>query len=345
MSCENVKITLTQLIQFLYMEEIVRKLIRLYNQNRLGIWIGIFVLIFAIVIIQLLNNFAKEENENIRNTQTNETNINSNIITSTNNGYTQQSNSLVSGGRVPDEYKNKFGNLINNFFNYCIQEQYDKAYELLSIDCKEELYPTLKTFEQTYCKNKFSKDKQFSFQSWTSTNAYVYRVKIFDDMLATGKLSSEDYIEDYVSVIEENGYKLNVNGYIGKVNLNVSNNNKYFSMKVKESDIFMEYSLYKIVLTNNSDNDILLDTQKDDDTVCLYDVENIRYYSYLYELTQEDLLIKAGQTKVIEIKFNNAYRENINIKRIVFSDIVLNYQEYMNNQKNYSNKITLKIEI
>jgi len=318
----------------------LNKLIRIYNQNRIFIWIGIFAVIFIIVIIQLLNSFTREERLR-KSSILNESNTVSNSTVK----YTQQSDSMVSGGKVSDEYKDKFGNLINNFFNYCIKEQYDKAYELLSADCKSEIYPTLKTFEQSYCRNKFSKDKQFSFQSWTNTNAYVYRVKIFDDMLATGKSSSDDYIEEYVSVVENNGYKLNINGYVGKVNLNVKGNNNYFSLNIKETDIFMEYSLYKLIVTNGSENDILLDTQRNDNTICLFDSQGVKYYSYIYELTQDDLLIKAGETKEIEIKFNNAYRENINIEKMVFSDIVLNYEEYINKQGNYSDVKKLEIEI
>lgn len=280
----------------------MNKLIRIYNQNRIVIWIGVLAIIFVIVIIQLLNSFEKEK----RLAKSNATLNSSNVVSNTTARYAQESDSLVSEGRVSDEYKNEFGDLINNFFNYCIKGQNSKAYELLSTDCKTELYPTLKSFEQSYCKNKFKNDKQFSFQSWTNTNAYVYRVKIFDDMLATGKSSSDDYIEEYVSIIEDDGYKLSVDGYIGRVNLNSKSDNKYFLMNIKKTDIFMEYSLYKLTVTNKSENDILLDTQRSDDTICLFDNQQVKYNSYIYELTQDDLLIKAGESKDIEIKFNNA---------------------------------------
>ena len=50
----------------------MHKLLQLYNQNRLKVWAIILASIFIIVLIQLLNNFAKEENDNKKISNENE---------------------------------------------------------------------------------------------------------------------------------------------------------------------------------------------------------------------------------------------------------------------------------
>lgn len=48
----------------------MHKFIQFYYQNRLKVWAVILAIIFAIVIIQVLNGFFKDERENNQNEET-----------------------------------------------------------------------------------------------------------------------------------------------------------------------------------------------------------------------------------------------------------------------------------
>ena len=186
----------------------MNKWIRFYNQNRGKVIFTIIGIIFILVMVSLFNNVykqkSKEESEKIAE-EANDVEKNK---------YRNESKSLVSGGEVSGTKKNDFGDLIENFLSYCKNHEPAKAYGLLSNDCKNVLYPDEFIFEEQYYKTKFSTSKRYSFQSWTSSDSYIYLVKIFDDMLATGTGSSQNYIQDYFSVIEEDGqYRLNINGF------------------------------------------------------------------------------------------------------------------------------------
>ena len=306
----------------------MHKLLQLYNQNRLKVWAIILASIFIIVLIQLLNNFAKEENDNKKISNENEETT-QNVVS-----YNQESESIVSSGKVSDKYKDKFGEIIDEFYTYCVNHQPEKAYQMLSVDTKNLMYPTQKLFEKLYYESKFDGNKQYSFQSWsTYDQIYVYKVKIFDDMLSTGKSSDQDSIEDYITVVpDEDTFKLNINSYITRKEINKKDSNDIITAEVGVSDIYMNYQIYTIRLKNNTDKTIILDTRKKTNTTYITDERENRFYAMLYENKEEDMILKPQESKTIKIKFNVAYREELEIEKITFNNI-LNYEEYLNSSR------------
>ena len=296
----------------------MHKLLQLYNQNRLKVWAIILASIFIIVLIQLLNNFAKEENDNKKISNENEETT-QNVVS-----YNQESESIVSSGKVSDKYKDKFGEIIDEFYTYCVNHQPEKAYQMLSVDTKNLMYPTQKLFEKLYYESKFDGNKQYSFQSWsTYDQIYVYKVKIFDDMLSTGKSSDQDSIEDYITVVpDEDTFKLNINSYITRKEINKKDSNDIITAEVGVSDIYMNYQIYTIRLKNNTDKTIILDTRKKTNTTYITDERENRFYAMLYENKEEDMILKPQESKTIKIKFNVAYREELEIEKITFNNIL-----------------------
>ena len=149
----------------------MHKLIRFYYQNRIKVWAMIFGIIFIFAIIQVLNisasNKLKEQNKEIKEETTSK-----NVVS-----YDNESEAMISKDKVPEKYRNDFGDLINQFFTYCIKHQPELAYNLISEETKENLYPTEQLFEELYYSEKFNGDKQFSFQSWiTAGKLYIYQV-------------------------------------------------------------------------------------------------------------------------------------------------------------------------
>lgn len=309
------------------------RLFRFYNQNRKKIWLMIGIIAFVFLIIQLLNNIAKEQNEKDRqqheNIESQETTFN-NVVS-----YDKQSESIISDDKVSGEKKVTYGKLIDEFFTYCINHNPEKAYELLSTDMKNNMYESEALFESLYYSSKFEGNKQYSFQSWTTGNKrYTYQVKIFDDMLSTGK-SNNSYIEDYVTIVEENeSYKLNVNSYIGKEIINVTAQNENISLQVINKYIYKDYQIFDIVVKNNTENQILLDTRENTKETYLLDNNDNKFEALLYENSEKDLLLKANEIKKIKIKFNIVENENLKIKSINFDNIVLNYELFNLNNEN-----------
>mgnify|MGYP000024153501 FL=1 len=296
----------------------MNKLIRMYNQNRGKFWFTFIIIIFIFVMISLFNTAAKKRG------QEESEKISEEVSSTEKKQYYNESKSIITGGTVSENLKNDFGNLIDTFLSYCKNHEPEKAYGLLSNECKEVLYPQEYLFEEQYYKNKFSTSKRYSFQSWTSSEHYIYLVKIFDDMLASGKGSSQKYIQDYFSIVQENDdYKLNINSFIGKVNVNKNVNKDNVTITVKNKYVYMDYSIYTINIKNDSSNTVVLDSRKKAATTYIVDENNVNFEALLYENDSSDFSIEPNSEKQIQVKFSDSYRDSIKYEKMVFSDICL----------------------
>lgn len=288
----------------------MNKFIRFYNQNRHMVWIVILVVIAIIVLIQLLNQFAiKKVNEN---TSKNSINLNKDTI---NKNY-----SVITGEEVKQDIKD----VIDEFVNLCNKKNAQNAYEILSKECKEILYPTLNDFEKNYYNKLFTTKKTAIVQAWiTDNNKYIYRIDFVEDMLATGT-SSKTSIVDYYTVIEENGeYKLNINKFIGKENINKQSTVNDVTINVKTKKVYMDYEIYDFEVVNNTNEEIIIANLKETNSVYVQDKNEVKYSWYNYEIIDREITIISGLKQEISIKFNKLYKPNNETIKIVFSNVML----------------------
>lgn len=314
----------------------MHKLLRYYNQNRLKIWAILLAIVLGYALLQVLNNAIANHNTEENN---NEQETTSNNVVS----YRNESESMVTGGSVSDLYSDEIGAFINQFFTYCVNHEPQRAYGMVSNNTKQVLYPTEALFEKNYYENKFIGDKQFSFQSWSrSDTLYIYQVRIFDNMLATGQ-TSDNYIEEYVTItVEEGSYKLNLNSYLGRKQISVKNEDENLSIQVVMLDRYLDYEVYTLNVQNKTDSNILLDTKRKTNSCYVVDSMGNKFEALLYENSDEDLEILPNEMKTIQIRFSDAYREGLQIKSINFTDIV-NSEEYLANNEIQGNNFEVEL--
>ena len=141
------------------------------------------IIVGVILITQFLNRLAIEEKEDENNAN----------ITNTIN-----TESYV--------YNVKDKLLIEDFINYCKNNENFKAYDLLSKSCKEKLYPTYEDFVNNYYNKIFNKKRtvQITYQK----EEQLYKVAFYTDILETGGFSkaTEDYYKIEQDVIENKIY-------------------------------------------------------------------------------------------------------------------------------------------
>lgn len=314
----------------------MNKIIRFYNQNRKEFFMIIIIIIFILGLIQFFNKLAEEQKEQ-------ETQNNTNTYAS--EAYKEESQTIVSEKSIPAEESGKSGNIIDNFMISCTSGNTSEAYNLLSDDCKNAEFPTLDEFENFYYKPKFSTPKSYTFQSWSYGSKNIYIVKIYENSLATG-VASDDYIQDYFTIVKENGKtRLNINSYLGEKTINGESEQDGLTIQVEKSKAYMDYCIYTIKVKNNTEKNVLLDTKKKTTTVYAKTTNENTVKSMIYEKNLNDLYIKSGEEKEIEIKFNINYSETVKIDSIVFSDIVMDYDTYAEDGLLESERSYLKINI
>lgn len=289
----------------------MNRLIKFYNQNRYIIWMAVLIIIAIIALIQILNNFALKRSG-----------IKNNIDQNANSTNTINKNYSVITGK---EIKEEVSQIIDEFINYCNNQEVEKAYGLLSDECIKTLYPTLEDFTQKYYQKLFINKKTYLYQSWISyDNKYTYKVDFLDDMLATGTASTSSIIDYYTVVKDNQNYKLNINKFIGITDINKTETKNNITINVNRKKVFMDYETYEIEIKNNSEKEIMLDSLQDTDTVYVENDSKQQYYWTSHEILEEDITIKRAQGKKIDIKFNKEYKPSKEAKKIVFSEIMLN---------------------
>lgn len=293
-------------------------LVRWYNQNKRMIWIVSLTIIGVFALIQALNSYyknnTKEKSSSAGSTTT----------------YNAPNYSIITEKEIDNDVSENSQAIIKNFFDYCNNSKITEAYNLLSDDCKKELYPNINEFKQKYFDIVFTNTKTYSSNLWISKdNKNTYRLEIHGDILGTGK-KDEMPIEEYYTVIYENGkYSLNIRGYIGKENINISKSQSGINISILSKQIYMEYENYFLEVKNSSGTGIVLNTKQDINSLYLEDENDVKHIAFLNEISDYDLNIQNGFTKKYSIRFNRTYKPNINIKKVVFDNVKIGQDSKM----------------
>lgn len=320
------------------------KLIRFYNQNRKKIFKIILIIVFIIGIIQLLNWLTKVKNSN--KTQNNVIQNNT-VINSSSQKELVSNKSGVSGEKVSDYKLEKDTDVINKFMTYCNDKELGNAYELLTDECKEEMFSTIDDFKDIYYMTIFNgESKVYTLENWVNS---IYKIEINDDVLSTGKYEKENTVIDYITVEENDDgeYRLNINKYIGKNDLNKETEENGIKIKVIDSSVYMDYIIYTFEVTNDSNRTILLDDLSNIDTMYIETKNGVKYSSYSHELTQDQLEIGISEKKKISIKYYSKYTSTKKIDKVVFSKVISDYEKFknLNNKSQFDNYSILEIDI
>ena len=120
---------------------------------------------------------------------------------------------------------------------------------------------------------------------------------------------------------EEQQYKLNINNYIGRTEINKETILDNIVFKVTKKDTFMREERYYLSITNNGKNEVLLDNLQNTSSIYLLDSNKVQYPITNDKLTTQQLNLRTGVTMNISIKFTNSYITDRKLDYIVFSDV------------------------
>lgn len=304
----------------------------------LGIIIAVILFLCVIQLLDTLaenelNNRAKENIDNVSNT--------------TSTQYRPQE-TVIYGQNVSDKEQQTNEEVIEKFISYCNNKNIQQAYNMITDECKEEVFfNNITNFQENYVNKIFDSKKIYSMQSWVSTYANTYRMLFSEDALATGQVT-QNKIEDYYTIVNNNGeYKLNINGYIGRQQINKEGQADGVRIQVLTKDIYKDYEIYNIRVENNTGNTIMLDSKQNTDTVYLLSSSEQKFIAYMYELEDTRLIINNGLKTTMSIRFNKIYSNRTKMSRMVFEDIIKEYDTYrtVQNKDEYSNKARISIEL
>ena len=313
----------------------MNKLIRYWNQNRVKIILVVAVITFLIIVIQLLNQVAKENN---KANNTKKENVVEGLPTE----------SIIGGQTVSTEKTEVNVNEIESFIKKCNSGDIEGAYNMLTDDCKDVLFANkIENFKKGYYNIIFSSKRTGDIENFISdSNRYTYRVKFYADMLSTGSTQDVESYQDYITIDQNMSEgKLSINSLLYTNKINKESELNGVKVIVVSQQIYKDYEKYEIKFENTTNNRILIDTRTQTKSVYILGSNNITYESNMSEISSALCEIPANFYRTYTIRFNKTYSSGVTTKGIAFSDIVPDYKTYIQNTKEYKQRLKIGISI
>lgn len=306
---------------------------RVIDKNYKLIWYIIAIIVFALFVIKI-SNFYYEQSEEKKKLEVSQ-GVSSNedeIVQFTEKDYTTKSDSIEL--------------TMSSFVNYCNKRDLENAYKMLTDECKEAMYPTVEYFEKNYIDIVYKINRDYDLTKWsTDGDMITYLVKLYGNILATGKV--DEYTEEYITFVkDDNGkYKLNINNYIYGEDRNIQKTSSNITVKLSHVDVYDEYEEAKITVTNNTSKKICLTGNKYNKNIYLKSLAGTGYSPLNSEFETQVIVMEPNTSKTFNVTFNKEYSASNKAVYLVLSDIILDYEEYLasSDQSNYTNRTSIKM--
>lgn len=312
----------------------MNKIIRFWNQNRKSIITIIIAIALLIIVIQVLNQFAKNSSSNNKK------------VEETIEGLPTES--IIGGQTISVETTKNNVEEIETFIKKCNSGDIEGAYNMLTDDCKSVLFASkLENFKNGYYDIIFSSKRTGDIENFTSqNNRYTYRVKFYTDILSSGSIQNVESCQDYITIDKNmTEGKISINSLIYKREINKESELNGVKLIILNQQIYKDYEKYEIKFENATNNRILIDTRTQAGTTYLLGNNGIKYNSNISEISSALCEIPANFYRAYTIRFEKTYSSNVGTKGISFTDIVPDYETYRQNTKEYNKRLKISVSI
>ncbi len=257
--------------------------------------------------------------------------------------YKPSTSVMNSSSSVPKKDHTRISDILDKYFNYCNNGDYENAFKMVSDLCKEKAFNNDINKFKNYIKSIYTEKKRYSIQNYSNyDNKYIYTMKIFNDIITTGLTGEEySYYEEKIVMIKDgDNIKLNVGDFIDKVDLKRIVEDDYSKIRILSKAIFYDHEEYYVKITNKTDYIMVLSSIYESDEVLL-DLGNVRR-----EMSNSNLeiLLSPGETKEFTIKFQKYADEEEDAQALILNKIRI-LKSYSGNEedskKEKSNAIKL----
>ena len=178
----------------------MNKFFRWYYQNKNKFWVIVLIILGSYAAILLLNKYSSnnEKQKVVKQNYTNPSTV-------------ETEYSVISGEYIEKSDIAEANKIIDKFISYCNNREFIAAYDLISEECRNQMFPTVEDFINNYCNEIFKTTKIYEMQNWENK---TYRIKLYNNPMETGVEGNGEFIEDYFTIVEKNGkILLSINSY------------------------------------------------------------------------------------------------------------------------------------
>ena len=223
---------------------------------------------------------------------------------------------------VPTKLQTPIEQLIEKYVDFCNKKDYENAYNLLTDECKANVFSNNIENFKVYIDSVFDTKKIYNIQSFSNKDGtYIYTVTFLNDIMASGL--TNEVLETYeeTMVITDDGtdnLKLSIKAYIKNENIDKMYEDEYIKINVTDLKVEYEYLTYTLTIRNKTENIIVLEDYSTNNEIYLdTDYGKRKRTDFLLE----PIVIYPNDTINYKFTFTKFFDEKAVINGLVFSNV------------------------
>lgn len=225
---------------------------------------------------------------------------------------------------TPSSLQKPIEEMIANYVETCNDGNYQKAFDMLSDECKEYEFDNDVTKFMKHVLIKLPVPREYTIQSYSNVtvplgNLYIYEIKYTDDILATGLTNSQySYTSEKISfyIDKENNIKMSVGSYIYHSDIQSIAENEYLKIDIIDKKVNYSTETYQIKFTNRSEYTVVIADGYGEEEVSL----QLSQESRKREETNS-IVLERGESLTLDVNFPKFVDDNDTSQSISFGTI------------------------
>ena len=243
------------------------------------------------------------------------------VRTVPNTTYTPNVSVMNEGSSAPSTVQTTAETMIEEYVGYCNEGNYQKAFNMLSEDCRKYGFGDSLDDFVDYVLKKMITPKKYSIQDYSNYNGYyIYEVKYIDDILATG-LTNQTYNYTTEKIIftrnKNNSFDMSVGNFVKYDQIANVLENDY--LKIDVIDRITRYSIetYTIKFTNRTDSTVVIA-----DNLVTNEVQLVLPQEYRnMENTNTNIILEPNQSQTVTVGFTKFFDDGDISQGILFGAV------------------------
>lgn len=238
-----------------------------------------------------------------------------------NTTYTPSVSVMDSTERVATKIQTTAEEMVEEYVDACNQGKYQKAFDMLSEECKKYAFENDVELFAKHVLEKMPNPKKYSIQNYSNYgDYYIYEIRYYDDMLATGLTNSEyTYTTEKMTLIKNSkgGYDISTGNFIAYEEINNVAENDYVKIDVKNKLVKYSTETYEVKFTNRTEDIIVVADNFQENEISLALSGEYRGM----ENTNSHVILGPGESKTIWLGFMKFADDNDVSQSILFGNI------------------------
>ena len=237
--------------------------------------------------------------------------------------YDMHTSVIDSTASTPKSMQEPIEEIIDEYIGYCNEGNYQKAFNMLSEDCRKYGFNNSVYDFMQYVLVKMPTPKKYSIQDYSNikygkTRLYIYEIKYTDDLLSTGLTNSTyTYTSEKLTFYDgDDGLEMSAGDYIYYSDVKSISENEYLKVDVVGKIVNYSIEKYKVILTNRSNYTVVVSDGAENDEVVLSLPNEVRKRSEL-----SNIVLGPQKSEELTMTFPKFVDDGDTAKSLVFSSI------------------------